>query len=150
MFIAMPSARNRILGALIYRYEIVGFLQWGFNFWNGVHSEYRVNPFSSTDGEGAWPAGDPFQVYPGQDGQPLESIRMAVTREAMQDLRAMQWLESLAGRDFVLALFGDRSLTFTDYPHESEYLLELREKINAEIVKRIIPQTSESRSSNIL
>ena len=133
MFIAMPSARNRILGVLFYRYEIAGFLQWGYNFWSGVHSEYRIDPFACTDGEGAWPAGDPFQVYPGPDGQPLESIRMAVTREAMQDLRAMQWLESLAGRDAVLKLLGDSPLTFTDYPHEPEYILELRERINAEI-----------------
>ena len=137
MFIAMPSARNRILGVLLYRYEIAGFLQWGYNFWNSIYSEYRINPFACTDGDGAWPAGDPFQVYPGPDGQPLESIRMAVTREAMQDLRAMQWLESLAGRDAVLALLGDRPLTFTDYPREPEYLLELRERINAEIVRHL-------------
>ena len=45
----------------------------------------------------------------------------------------MQWLESLAGRDAVLKLLGDSPLTFTDYPHEPEYILELRERINAEI-----------------
>ena len=104
---------------------------------DNIYAQYRINPFACTDGDGAWPAGDPFQVYPGPDGQPLESIRMAVTREAMQDLRAMQWLESLAGRDAVLALLGDRPLTFTDYPREPEYLLELRERINAEIVRHL-------------
>ena len=33
-FLAMPSRRVRILGFLLYKYDIKGFLHWGFNFYN--------------------------------------------------------------------------------------------------------------------
>ena len=33
-FIANPSCRTRIAGFLLYRYDIKGFLHWGFNYYN--------------------------------------------------------------------------------------------------------------------
>ena len=38
-FFAMPSARNRIMGVLMYLYNIRGFLHWGFNFYNTQFSK---------------------------------------------------------------------------------------------------------------
>ena len=29
-FLAMPSVRNRVIGLMFYKYDIKGFLQWGF------------------------------------------------------------------------------------------------------------------------
>ena len=138
MFIALPSWRNRILGVQLFKFEIAGFLQWGFNFYNTHLSDAPVNPYLTTDAEGWVPAGDPFQVYPGADGRPEESIRMAVTAQALQDLRAMEWLASLAGRDFVVQLINqglDSPLTFADYPRNKEYLLRLRRRVNEEILR---------------
>ena len=61
--------------------------------------------------------------------------------EALQDLRALQLLEVLAGgRDRVLEIIEeglDRPLTFSEYPRGSEWLLAKRERINREIAELI-------------
>lgn len=139
-FIAMPSARNRILGAQMYKYSIEGFLHWGYNYYYARHSAYLINPYTTTDGDASWPAGDPFQVYPGADGRPVESIRLMVTAQAFQDYRALKWLERLAGRDFVLDLIDrdlEEPLRFMRYPKSERYLLDLRERVNQEIALRM-------------
>ena len=137
MFIAMPSARNRILAAQLFKYNIRGFLQWGYNFYYSQYSDHCINPFLTTDGDGFVPAGDTFQVYPGDNGEPVESIRMAVTCEAMQDLRAFEMLADLKGREYVVALIDEgleKGITFADYPHGDTYVLQLRSKVNNAIL----------------
>ena len=139
-FIAMPSSRTRILGVQLYRYKVAGFLQWGFNFYNSVLSQRRINPYEITDADGAFPAGDPFIVYPGENGEPLESIRYMALRQAFHDLRALQLLETLAGRDVVEAVIAEgleKELTLTEYPRNNAYLHRLRQRVNEEIEKRI-------------
>jgi len=127
-FIAMPSARCRVLGAQLFRYQIAGFLQWGFNFYNAQYSDYPIDPYAVTDGDGFVPAGDPFQVYPGRGGEPELSIRYMAFREAMQDLRALNRLASLIGYEKTDALLGD--MTLTRYPSEAQEILDLRAKVN--------------------
>ena len=139
-FIAMPSSRTRILGVQLYRYKIAGFLQWGFNFYNSVLSRKKIDPFAVTDGGDTFPAGDPFIVYPGEKGQPLESIRYMVFRQGIQDMRALELLEELAGRDTVEAIIAEgleEELTLTRYPRDNAYLHTLRQRVNAEIEKRM-------------
>ena len=140
LLIAMPSARNRILATQLFKYRIEGFLQWGYNFYNNCHSEYSIDPYFSTDADGQYPGGDSFQVYPGEDGQPVDSIRMVVTQEAMYDLRAFEWLASLTSYEYVLDLIeGELSqpITFYDYPQTQAYILKLRRKVNDEILSRL-------------
>ena len=137
MFIAMPSARNRALGVQLYLYRMEGFLQWGFNFYNAQYSDYSIDPYATTDADGWVPAGDPFQVYPGKDGIPEESIRLMVTDEALRDLRALTWLENLRGRAFTEHLIHEgltEPITFTRYPLDDAYYLALREKVNRAIM----------------
>ena len=138
-FIAMPSARTRVIGAQMYKYDIAGFLQWGYNFYNSQFSEYPVNPFLTTDGDGFTPAGDCFIVYPGPNETPIESIRLMVMDEAMNDIRALRLLESLKGREFALKLIdeGIEPLEFDRYPASPNYLLNLRKRVNAEIEKAL-------------
>ena len=139
-FIAMPSSRTRILGVQLYRYKIAGFLQWGFNFYNSVLSRKKIDPFAVTDGGDTFPAGDPFIVYPGEKGQPLESIRYMVFRQGIQDMRALELLEELAGRDTVEAIIAEgleEELTLTRYPRDNAYLHTLRQRVNEEIEKRM-------------
>ena len=140
VFMSMPSARNRILGVQLYRYKIAGFLQWGFNFYNSVLSRKKIDPFAVTDGGDTFPAGDPFIVYPGEKGQPLESIRYMVFRQGIQDMRALELLEELAGRDTVEAIIAEgleEELTLTRYPRDNAYLHTLRQRVNEEIEKRM-------------
>lgn len=137
---AQPSLRNRILGVLLYKYDAQGFLQWGHNFWFSQYSRFEIDPFKVTDTAGAFPSGDAFMVYPGDDGAPLNSLRHVVFSDGMQDLRALRLLEKLTSRKHVLQLIEeglDVPLTFKTYPHEQEWLLALREKINGEIAANI-------------
>ena len=66
-FMSMPSARNRIYGVQLYKYDIIGILHWGYNFYNTQFSIERINPYEVTDSGNAFPSGDPFLVYPGAD-----------------------------------------------------------------------------------
>ena len=133
----MPSARNRIMGVLLYLYDIKGFLHWGFDFYYWQFSRHPADPFRVTHTGYAFPSGDPYLVYPGEDGQPLSSIRAEVQDEALLDLRALRLLERLAGRSAVEALIqetaGDRSVTFESFPRDAGFLLALREKVAAKI-----------------
>ncbi len=138
-FMAMPSSRTRMLGVQLYKYNLKGFLQWGYNFYNTPLSAHAINPYACTDAEGAFPAGDAFIVYPGADGQPEESIRSLVMHMAMQDLRALQWLEALTSREHVLELLEEAAgepLTLTEYPRSNAFFLALRERVNSEIIQR--------------
>lgn len=136
-FFCFPSARNRILGMQLYKYGIKGFLHWGYNFWNSQFSKRPINPFLITDCDLAYPSGDAFLVYPGPEG-PIESLRMEVFYEALQDLRALELLESYVGRDKVLAVLEEgleAPLTFRVYPRSTEWILGKREEVNQLIKK---------------
>ena len=84
----------------------------------------------------AFPSGDPFLVYPNEDGA-IESIRQVVLNEGLQDLRALQLLERRRGREYVRKLLKESwegELTFRNYPRSAAYLTGLRERINQEII----------------
>lgn len=139
-FVAMPSARNRIIGVQMYKYDIFGFLQWGFNFYYNQFSDSVVNPYQDSCGEYFVPAGDAFSVYPAVDGTPLNTIHFLVFKHAIEDIRAFKLCESLYGKDFVMELIeGDleEKIEFDVYPKEAEYLLCLREKINNAIKAKL-------------
>ena len=140
-FMAMPSSRNRILGVQLYKYNMTGFLHWGYNFYNSQYSVRHINPYESTDADGMFAAGDSFLVYPGKGGVPEDSIRGMVLSEAMDDLRAFRLLESLSSKEFVMELIeGDLAepITFKKYPKSDMYLTSLRNRVNMEIAKKII------------
>jgi hypothetical protein len=127
-FIAMPSARTRILGFLVYKYDIKGFLHWGFNFYNAVKSAYHINPYLTTSADGRFASGDPFIVYPGNDTA-YPSIRGEVTYEAVQDIDVCVALEKKIGREAVVELIdkaAGRDLRFDDYPCDIDFLEGLR------------------------
>ena len=86
------------------------------------------------------PAGDPFIVYPGDDGRPVPSIRQLVFFDALQDMRALQLLESFMSHEEVVAWLDAECgypLTFSKYPHDSRWLLDSRQKLNQKIDRLI-------------
>ena len=130
-FLAMPMARTRVIGMQMWKYSIVGFLQWGYNFYNSCHSARTINPYLTTEGDYWVPAGDCFAVYPGENGEALETLHMKGFTMALSDIRAMKLAESLVGRDAVLAVLEEKGeITFSKYPCEAEWLMGVREKIN--------------------
>lgn len=135
-FIAMPSVRNRILGMIMYEYDIKGFLQWGYNFYNSQYSLRQINPYEITDAGHAFPSGDSFVVYPAKDGTALPSLRFKVFYDGFQDMMALKLLESIIGREKALDVIGEK-LSFKEYPQDPAWLLETREKINKAIKENI-------------
>ncbi len=139
-FVAMPSMRNRILGMLLYKYDVKGFLQWGYNFYNLQYSVKAIDPYVITDAGGSFPSGDSFVVYPSRKGEALASLRLKVLYDALQDMMALQTLENITGREKVLEFLEKEAvkpMSFTEYPCSAEWLLETREKINAMIKENI-------------
>jgi len=137
-FIAMSSARNRIIGTQLYKYNIKGFLHWGYNFYFSKCSYGLVNPYLLTASDYFAPAGDSFIVYPAPDGTAYESLRHIVFSDALQDIRAFQLCEKLYGRDYVMNLIEKSGeITFKKYPSEPSYLLNLREQINQAIKNKL-------------
>lgn len=135
----MPSARNRVIGLQMYKFGIEGFLHWGLNFWYTQFSlNQQIDPFRTTDAGHAFPSGDSYLVYPGADG-PIESIRLEVFYEGLQDLRALTLLEQKIGREQTIVLMEEglsEPLTFSNYPRGGgAWLLATRERINQALSK---------------
>ena len=131
--ISMPSWRNRSIGMQMYKYNIVGFLQWGYNFYNNCSSVDALNPFLDVSGEKWVPAGDTCSVYPAQNGECIESLRILVFQEGLTDMRAMQLAESYYSHDEVVAAieaaFG-REITFDTCAYSAKEMLAVREAVN--------------------
>ena len=139
-FIAMPSCRNRSIGMQMYKYDIAGFLQWGFNFFANQNSSDTANPFINSSGDSWVPAGDTVSVYPGFRGEALESLRLVVFFHALEDMRAMKLCESLYSKTEVVAAIEGvlgKELRFDVCARSEETMLAVREKINEMIKAKV-------------
>lgn len=136
--IAMTTARNRIIGQQLFKYDIAGFLQWGFNFYFSQGSREFIDPYQCTDG-GWWvPAGDAFSVYPAHGGGAYETIHLLGFTAALYDLRAFNLCAELYGKDAVMAVIEEAGeVTFKEYPRCDEQILAVREKINRMIADKL-------------
>ncbi len=87
-----PLPKIRMSGFLFYRLGARGFLHWGYNYWHLMEQEKNGDPFNDQC-NGDWPGippGDPFEVYPGADGKPIDSLRWEVWAESLQDYAILQ------------------------------------------------------------
>ena len=91
MYISGPSGKDtpnlaldfdpidyRIIPWLCWKYDIKGFLYWCVNYWP------NADPFKDAHNTKWQQNGNGLLFYPGQDG-PVESLRMEVFRDGMQD-----------------------------------------------------------------
>ncbi|MBR1837449.1 MAG: DUF4091 domain-containing protein, partial [Kiritimatiellae bacterium] len=122
-----PLPKVAMHGFLFRRWPFLGFLHWGYNYWNVGGTRTPIDPFAVTDGK-AWPNwahGDTFLVYPGAEG-PVDSMRWEVFSEAMQDYALLQTLG--VERDDPL-LRGVES--FSDFPKDPAWRIAARRKLFA-------------------
>jgi len=138
-FFAMPSARTRSIGVQMFKFNIGGFLQWGYNFYYNQRSRDLINPFYETTGEDWVESGDAYIVYPGFDGKPMESIRIVSFNEGLQDMRAMKLCESFYGHDAVVEAIEKvcGEVRFDKCLTSSEEMIAVRECINDMIEAKI-------------
>ena len=115
----------------MYIHSIVGFLQWGYNFYNLQYSKGQINPYEVTDAGGAFPSGDAFSVYPYKDGA-IPSLRQKVFKNALDDIRLLSLLEKKIGKNAVCEMIekvAGKKIAFNDYPMEEDFFERLYEEI---------------------
>lgn len=132
--IQLPRERNRAMGWQLYWAKAKGFLHWGYNFYYGRLSHGLYDP-ALDPCCGFANAGTTYSVYPGRGGVPLQSIHQKIFTDALTDHRALQLLESLAGREVSMALirehFGEPSFYTT--PETPAAHLKFRSAVNEKI-----------------
>lgn len=134
-FLSMPSYRNRVMGIQMYKYNIKGFLHWGYNFYNGRYSFYDINPYVTSSADMGFPSGDAYTVYPGKSG-PYPSLRGFVFQEGLQDIALCRLLEGRIGHDGVVSIIEDvagMEIKFDKYPRTNEFFVNLRKRLINEI-----------------
>jgi len=130
-FMAMPSYRNRIIGVQMYKCSIVGFLHWGYNFYNLQYSKGKINPYEVTDAGGGFPSGDSFSVYP-YENEAIPSLRLKVFKNALEDIQLLTLLEQKIGKKAVIELIdriAGMKVTFKAYPKTEDFFEKLHEEI---------------------
>ena len=138
--IQISRQRNRMLGTQLYYHKIKGFLHWGYNYYYGELSqgiyEPALNPCGGFPG-----AATSFFVYPARDGTAYQSVRQKIFSEGLQDQRALELLEKLAGRaeceKLLQQFYGD--VSFTHAPDSPETMLEFRQAVMAAIQENLSP-----------
>ena len=125
-----PLPKLRMAGWLFHRFQRLGFLHWGFNYWYKSQTRQLIDPYCVTDGL-AWPGwayGDTSLVYPGPNG-PIESIRGQVFAESLQDMALLQ-TAGVEPDGKLLAPLVD----FDDYPKDEAWHAQARGKV----LKRVL------------
>ena len=134
--IALPPERNRILGTELYANRIEGFLQWGYNYYYDMLSHGLFDPKTNPCGYNHT-AGSCYAVYPGRNGEAIPSASQKVFYEGINDMRALETLESMKGRGACEALtekhFGQ--VDFHVDPGSPEKMLNFREDVNRAMMR---------------
>ena len=128
-YIAAPSNVNRMLGTVLFRYNLKGFLHWGYNFYNSCKSLFTVDPYSTASGAGWVPAGDTYVVYPKADGTAIESLRLCVLSDAMRDRLLLEKVSEKIGFEKTLEEFGLKEIDCFTFLSANQILVQ-REKLN--------------------
>lgn len=140
-FFCNESIRNRVLGYQMFKFDVKGFLHWGYNFYYTQLSKAVIDPYKVSDASGKFPSGDSYVVYPAKDGTAYHSIRLKVFYDALQDMAALNTLKKLTDKKTCLDIIeenGRHTITFSEYPHSDEWLLTTREKINSKIKEYMV------------
>jgi hypothetical protein len=83
-FIRIPLIKTRLIHWLNYRYNTVGFLHWGLNYWYGAPNG---DPWKDAYGE--FIGGDMWIIWPGNK-KVYPSIRLSAMRDGIRDYELLR------------------------------------------------------------
>jgi len=120
-----PLAKIAMHGFLFYRWPAKGFLHWGYNYWYKSQTRQLIDPFIVSDGERwpGWAHGDPFEVYPGENG-PIDSIRWEIFAESLQDYALLQTLKVNPDDSMFASL-----RSYRDFPKTEQWRRNIKRKL---------------------
>jgi hypothetical protein len=124
-FLDTPLAKIRMSGWLFYKFKVLGFLHWGYNYWYRHKTRELLDPYADSSGL-SWPKlayGDPFVVYPGEAG-PVDSIRWEVFAESLTDYALLQTLGVAPDGPALGAFEG-----FDRFPKDERWLWRARREL---------------------
>lgn len=88
-FIDLPLIKTRLIHWINYKYQIDGYLHWGFNYWN--EEPFEETTGINSEGGNILPTGDSWIVYPGYQ-KLYSSIRLEAMRDGINDYTLLHML----------------------------------------------------------
>jgi hypothetical protein len=153
MFLDYPLIDARIAGWLCHRYKIDGFEYWNLTVWpkdtiNNGDWARCADGVLTTDWTFHRPQspGDGCLLYPGENGQPINSLRLEALRDGLEDHEILFQLERrLPYLDYTMKKEAERILNDTDLiANMFQYTQVPADLINARIqALKIIASTNK-------
>ena len=97
-FVRLPLIKTRLLHWINFKYDVTGYLHWGYNFWGkGGNITFADDPFEEASGIAfrsgfAISGGDGWIAYPGYKTI-YPSIRLEAMRDGIVDYELLKMLE---------------------------------------------------------
>lgn len=88
-FLEQPLLMVRLLHWINFKYQLNGYLHWGFNRWG------ENNPYQETtqpSGDDILPGGDSYMIYPSDSLHLFSSIRLEAMRDGVNDYQLFKML----------------------------------------------------------
>lgn len=129
-----PLTSYRIAPWLNRRYGITGLLYWSTVYWGAP----ARNPWDDPGFRVRW-NGEGALFYPGAEAGiegPVASMRLKNLRDGMEDYEYFAILEQRGGTQTVADLVRDAVATWGTWRQEASRLIELRQKLAEEIMRR--------------
>jgi hypothetical protein len=104
LYIDFPALSHRLIFWLAWQNNVSGFLYYRANFWRNNYTGGDIekrwpktpwNPVSYMDIHGQKYNGDGYLLYPGPDMRPVNSIRLEVIRDGIEDYEYLHALQEL-------------------------------------------------------
>lgn len=132
-FVELPLIKTRLLHWINYRYDIEGFLHWGYNFW-------RPRPWdNATDVRGELPGGDAWIVYPEKNGLGIvESIRWEAMRDGIEDHELLSQLGK-RNPEAAMDLARRHILSWNDYDTSTSSFRKTRRELLQQVSRLAKP-----------
>lgn len=121
-FIELPLIQTRLLHWINFKYNAIGYLHWGLNYWE----KDQLNVDASRD-RGRLPAGDNCIIYPGYR-KLYSSIRFESMRDGIDDYQLLKMVEekdSTKARGFANSLI----IGFDQYDNSVTHFRKIRKQM---------------------